>query len=970
MRSRFLSVLVLLCVLSTVALAQTTGAVLTGRIVDATGGALPGVTVTATNDATGVSRSTVTGSDGSYRTPTLLPGRYTVVVELAGFARTNIPNVELNVASTRELDVTLTPAAMQESITVTVDAPLVADSPTIGTVVSQEELENLPLNGRQFANLASLAPGTSLGVNPDPTKPGQLVVAMNGGIGRNVNYQIDGGDNTDDTIGGALQNFNLEAVQEFRVQTQQYKAEFGRSTGGVLTVVTKTGTNDLGGSVYGFFRDKGLNAKTPSEELANSDKQAYERQQWGLSLGGPIIRDRAHFFLTYDKTDRTTGFNLSPLVRSIFPEVAPTLAVDFEDQMISGKATWAISQSQQLQARYGAQEYSDIYSANALSTPDNVGILNSEYASFLVGHTAQLGASVVNDFLYQYSTFENAILPGSNNPTLLFSNGVNSGQNFNTPQTTEQIKHQFKNDLSFTTTFAGRRNDIKVGFNYIHEPTLGGSFSSGLVPRYTFGGTSLDAPITRIEVNSGFNQFATPVDQYSIYAQDDLEVTPRFVLNLGLRYDLWQGFDLDQSSNNIWQHLVTQNAVNTSWTGDFRGSSGLEDDTNNWGPRIGFTYDLFESGRTKLRGGWGLYYDFPYTNATILFPSAAVQSNFGQTYLHADGTGIRNADGTLYRIGQPLPPNQLPAAVRPVPNEVASPNIEAPESTQASLGISSELTSSIGVTLDLVSIKYRNIPFRFRANPIVSGSTRLFPQFGNFRVWTGDGEADYRGVNLGVRARALRKLELQGFYTLSEATGNVLAGADEFRLSNANHQPDRSAVGDQSVNPMNPACEACFGPLDTDARHRVTMSAIYQAPFAINLSGVIRYRSGLPYTEFAGVDLNGDGFAMDLNTFDGVTHVNSRRGDDFTQLDLRLSREFNFSAVGVELLAEVFNVLNSENAARYRGARYVIDSTKPATLPIRERLAPNPVFGTPAAFAGDPLQGEQRLIQLGVRLKY
>ena len=970
--------LLFLLILTPAALAQTSGAVLAGRVTDETGAALPGVTVTATNDATGVSRSVVTGSDGSYRTPTVLAGRYTVTAELSGFAKVTVPNVELNVAATRDLDLQLKTAAVQETITVTVDAPLVADTPSIGTVVSQQELENLPLNGRQFANLASLAPGTSLGVNPDPTKPGQLVVAMNGGIGRNVNYTIDGGDNTDDTIGGALQNYNLEAVQEFRVQTQQYKAEFGRSTGGVLSVVTKTGTNDLGGSVYGFFRDKSLNSESHSEELSNSDKQAYERQQWGLSIGGPIIRDRAHFFLTYDKTDRTTGFNLSPLVTTVFPSVERTLAVDFEDQMITGKATWAISPAQQLQARYGSQEYSDVYSANALSTPDNVGILNSEYASFLVGHTAQIGGSMVNDFLYQYSTFDNAILPASDNPTLLFSNGVNSGQNFNTPQTTEQIKHQFKDDFSFTTSMMGRRNDFKIGFNYIHEPTLGGSFSSGLVPRYTFGGPSLDSPITRIEQNTGFNQFSTPIDQYSIYAQDDIEITPRLVLNVGLRYDLWDGFDLDQSNNTIWQHLNTQTAVTTSWTGDFLGSDGLEDDHGNWGPRLGFTYDLFENGRTKLRGGWGVYYDFPYTNATILFPTAAVQSNFGQTYLHANGAGIRNADGTLYRIGQPLPANQLTTVGRPAPNEVASPNIEAPESTQASIGISTEITRNIGVTLDLVSIQYRNIPFRFRANPGIdvnrngifeTGEPRLFNQFGNFRVWTGDGEADYEGVNLGVRARVSQKLELQGFYTWSEATGNVLAGADEFRLTNANHQPDRAAVGDQSVNPRDPACDACFGPLDTDARHRVTMSALYRAPFALNLAGVLRYRSGLPYTEFTGVDLNGDSFAMDLP--DGVTSVNSRRGDSFTQLDLRLSRMFDFrGGFGIEVLAEVFNLLNDENAARYRGARFIIDPTKPATLPIRERLAPNPVFGTPSAWAGDPLQGEQRLIQLGVRVKY
>jgi outer membrane receptor protein involved in Fe transport len=529
---------------------------------------------------------------------------------------------------------------------------------------------------------------------------------------------------------------------------------------------------------------------------------------------------------------------------------------------------------------------------------------------------------------------------------------VNAGQNFNTPQTTEQTKYQFKNDLGFGTTLGGRRHDFKVGVNYIHEPTLGGSFSSGLGGRYTFAGNDLNSSITRIEFNSGFNQFSTPVDQYSIYLQDDWQVTDRLQVNAGLRYDLWQGFDLDQTSNPIWQALTTQTTYNEKYLQDFRGSKGLRDDDNNWAPRLGFTYDVNGSGRHIVRGGWGLYYDFPYTNATILFPSAAVQSNFGATYLHVNSAGIRNPDGSIYRIGQPLPPNQLGNISRPAPNEVASPTIEAPESTQASLGFSTAVTPNVGVTLDLVSIRYRNLPFRFRANPIVPGTgQRRFPEFGNFRIWYGEGEADYDGVNLGVRARVHQKLELQGFYTWSEATGNVLAGADEFRITAAGHQPDLSAVPDQSVNPLDPNCKACFGPLNTDARHRVTLSSLYRAPFAINLAGVLRYRSGLPYTEWSGADLNGDGFAFDLPA--GVPHVNSRRGADFTQLDLRVSREFPLmQGFAVEVLAEVFNLLNEENPNRYIG----------------NRLASN--FGQPTVFAGDPLQGEQRLIQLGVRLRY
>ena len=171
---------------------------------------------------------------------------------LSGFSDLAIEQADVNIGSTTVVDASMKVAAVEETITVTAEAPLIATTPSIGTVVSQNELENLPLNGRQFANVAVLAPGTGLSYNSDPTKPGQLTVLLNGGIGRNLNFTVDGGDNTDDTIGGALQNFNLDAVQEFNIQTSQYKAEYGRSSGGVLSVVTKTGTNELAGSLYDY----------------------------------------------------------------------------------------------------------------------------------------------------------------------------------------------------------------------------------------------------------------------------------------------------------------------------------------------------------------------------------------------------------------------------------------------------------------------------------------------------------------------------------------------------------------------------------------------------------------------------------------------------------------------------------------------------------------------------------------------
>ena len=958
--------------------AQTSGASLVGRVEDKDGAPLPGVTVTVSNKGTGLERSTTSGADGTFLLPSLPVGIYTVKAELSGFATVTVEEVKLNVASQRNLDVQMSAASVEETITVVDEAPLVQTTPSIGTVVSEKQLENLPLNGRQFANLAILAPGTSLAYNSDPTKPGQLTVALNGGIGRNVNYVIDGGDNTDDTIGGALQGFNLESVEEFNIQTQQYKAEYGRSTGGVLTVVTKTGTNEFAGSAWGFFRDDGLNSQTTTEKEAGADKQSYERKQYGLAIGGPIVRDKAHFFATYEKTERETLYtvNTDPDDEDPLPPIFPALQgqsfpTPFEDELATAKLTWDPSPKQYLQVRYGYQKNNDKYGASPVATPSALGTSTNEYSSILAGHTFQIGADMLNEFLFQYTKFENGITADSNDPTIYFPSGVHTGQNINTPQTTNQTKYQYKDDLSFTRSLWSRTHQLKVGLNYVHEPTLGGDFSTGLNGQFAHRDDVAGSPITDITFFGGFFGESTPVDQYSVYLQDDIFWNDRLTLNLGLRYDYWDGFDLDQRSNPIWQALSTQTTFNEYYLRDFQGGKGgkLSNDDNNWGPRLGVTYDVQGNGRHLVRGGWGIYYDFPYTNATILFPTAAVQSNYGTTYNHHNDAGIRNPDGSFFQPGQPLPPNQLPAADIPPPNEVASPTLETPYAGQGSIGYSWQATNWLGLNLEAVRINYRDIPYRFRANPFVDADrdavqdpteVRRFPQFANFRLWYGNGQATYSALNLSARAR-FSKGELQGFYTYSEAKGNVLAGADEFRLTDAGHQADMGgARRDVSVNPLDPQCPACFGPLNTDARHRVTLSGVWRGPWGLNVAGMFRYRSALPYTIFVdqlvdtdgdGVldtpvpkDVNGDGFALDLAPRD---HVNGGRGDSFMQLDLRLSKEFTFAnSFSVEIIGEVFNLTDEENPA------------------VFNRL------GVPNAFAGDPLQGEQRLGQLGLRLRF
>ncbi len=369
--------------------AQSAGGDVSGKVIDQSGAPLPGVAITATNKATGAKRDDVTGADGSFVLRSLPVGDYAITAVLDGFSNVTVDDVHVSVATVRNLEVTLGQSTVTESITVIDEAPLVATTPSIGTTVSQKELESLPLNGRQFANVAVLAPGTSLDYNSDPTKPGQLTIALNGGIGRNINFLVDGGDNTDDTIGGALQNFNLDAVQEFTIQTAQYKAEFGRSSGGVLSVVTKSGSNEFEASVYDYARRDSLNTITTTEENAGGEKAPYKRDQYGGTFGGPIVRDRARFFLTYEELERENNYTIdtrpanSPV--PIYPGFqGASVSIPFTDELGTGKVSFDLTDSSLLQVRYGFQKNSDLsYGASALTLPSALGSVNNEYESWL-----------------------------------------------------------------------------------------------------------------------------------------------------------------------------------------------------------------------------------------------------------------------------------------------------------------------------------------------------------------------------------------------------------------------------------------------------------------------------------------------------------------------------------------------------------------------------------------------------------
>ena len=318
------------------ALAQQTTGTIAGRVVDDQGAGIADATVTATSTDTGFVREITSDGNGLYRLAALPVGLYDVAAERLGLARFVRRGIIVNIGRTTDLDITLRVAALAETIAVTAEAPLVPlTSSAVGEVVDIARIETLPLNGRQFANLTAMVPDVGLGFHSDLTKSTQYSPQISGGNGRNINYVVAGGDNNDDTVGGLLQLFPLEAVQEFNVLTHGFDAEYGRG-GAVLNVVTKSGTNQLRGSWFTLLRDAALNTQTVSEKINNLEKQDYRRYQFGGSVGGPIVESRGHFFAAHERTQQDTRQVVNML--GLFSAEDGIYDVPFRENLFHGRA--------------------------------------------------------------------------------------------------------------------------------------------------------------------------------------------------------------------------------------------------------------------------------------------------------------------------------------------------------------------------------------------------------------------------------------------------------------------------------------------------------------------------------------------------------------------------------------------------------------------------------------------------------
>ena len=965
---------------------QTTGTI-AGRVLDPQGMTVPGATITATNAATGLIRSDVSDSDGLYRLNAMPVGTYDVVAELSGFTRLERKNIIVDVSETTNLNLLLRLAPVAETVTVVGDTPLIpTTSSSVGQVVDLTRIERLPLDGRQFANLAATVPGVGLGFHSDPTKATEYAPQISGGNGRNVNYVVDGGDNNDDTIGGLAQLFPLEGIQQFNLRTQRFDAQYGRGTG-VLNVVTKSGTNDAHGSAVTFFRDTALNARTMTEGLNRDaclrtaaaascpDKQDYQRYQYGGSLGGPIARNRLFYFAAFERTQQDTKQAVDTL--GLFPADDGVFPVPVRENLFTGKVTANLRSGHYFALRYGYDGNSSPSGAGPRAAHSTWAKSTNEFHSVNASDNWVFGGTKLNEFVFQVSTFDN-VIPGSvTEPALTFPNGVTSGANQAAPQSTEQTKWQFRDDVSWTAhRFGGLEHNLKAGVNWLHEPRLYISTQSGVSGFFTMGANDVNGPVQQVMVIGGAAEVNIPLDFYSGYVQDDWRATSKLTVNLGVRYDYTSGMPLDQSRNPNFQVMQAAGAAGR-FAGTVLDEFGKQPraDRDNVQPRLGLAYDVRGDAHDVLRAGWGLYTDFAYTNQNALNAAIDAAGGAGIVFLVNNPTGIRRADGSFFRVSDPLSTiaaqNLVNTSLPPLGGQVQSPLLQQPYTRQANIGWVHQVSPTTTVSADYVRADGRDVNTRVRINQLVNGRRYLAdlpiqPNSNQFRVALSRGTSAYNALILGVNRRMSNHLDVSGSYTLAKATSIIGSSSDE---------TDANLVQDIH-DPFGSVQDA---PLTrTDGRHRVSLSAIVEAPFGIDVAPIFLYQSALPTHSFEGLDLNTDGNVNDktarayrytgLNA-DGTARfeesgpcdtVNCSRRAPYSQLNLRISRGFQLGgSARVEAIAEVFNLLNARNPFIPLTTRRLSATGAPLTS-----------FMQPTAFAGDFGQPEQRVGQIGFRITF
>ncbi|MFY9726252.1 MAG: carboxypeptidase regulatory-like domain-containing protein [Bryobacteraceae bacterium] len=961
--SRALGVFVALgfCLAPSVCLAQDFRGSLAGTVSDASGGRVESATVLLRASESSVERVAKSDSRGEFGFHDLLPGAYQLIVQAAGFDEARA-SVTVKVSSVSETDVTLRPAASQQTVNVQGQASSIATQPVDttsavhGGVVTAGDLAAIPLASRSFANIAYLVPGTEPVEPSDPTKARITAVSFGGSSGLNDVLSVDGGDNSDDYIGGFLQGFSPDAIQEFAVQTSQQTAETGRTVGGSVVITTRRGSDVWHGGGAFYERAAALDARYPIENPAPLPKQPFSRQNYIATLGGPAVKDKLWFFASVEGIHEDASIAYSPASLTQFNAMASLAAqglipgvssisvpnnvsVPFRDYMGTARLDWAQSAHSQWFLRVATETYTtDNAFVQQATLPSTGATSHSNYWNAVLGQQSIFGPSWIGSFTLatgglRLTETRNSDLgfalafPFSSTYQTISGFETFGDNQFVTPITAFPIaRDQQKYQIRYSVNHTSGRHSPSFGVDFIHEPVLSGALPGNAENLTVFAQDPIDyaqnpqqfavdltcTPTATLQVTpgtvcsstpAGNGSFAQNVQRLGAYVQDSWRVSPQLTLNYGVRYDTTFGlFEASGRSQLDNPALLTLAALQVPL---FQHAGAPHDYRLAFAPRLGIAYAMGRDRSTVIRAGGGLYYNDLAQNGWV--------------------TAFQAVNEPPAPCVVPSDAGCLPGAANGGAGAIIDPVYKTPYALDASAGVEHAFHSNWMIGADWTHETGMHGYRRYQYEP---GYTLFSPLFASdvatqqahvpsIAVFRTDNRSVYDGLSIHLQGKISRASVIVN-YTLSRADTWGCVLGELFDYVNG------------VCNPLDAFAKGDYGPSGEDVTHRLVIAGTVRLPGGFELSLLSQAESARPFTMTTPVDVNGLGDTLDDRAVvNGVeTGMDQFRGTPYLQTDVRVSRPFRFGERWQAIpFLEMFNLFNRNNP----GANYV---TSLAALPL------------------------------------
>ena len=982
-RTIFLS-LMMLAFCSPLLRAQNPNGALRGEIQDASGARVPGAHITIQSAASSITREVTADERGEFRIEGLLPGSYRVTVKVRGFAQATA-DVNVAVSVVRDIAVALKPASTPETVSVqgktsSITTETIDTSTAVrGGVVGSQDLESLPLPARSFANIAYLVPGTEPVEPSDPTKARITAVSTGGSSGLNNELSVDGADNSDDWIGGFLQNFSPDAIQEFAVRTSNEDADTGWTTAGSVVITTRHGTNEWHGNAAVYDRQAALNARFPIENPAPNPKQPFSRQNYVGTIGGPIAKNKLWIFTSFENVHENASIAYSPASTAQFDALAQlaaeglitgipsipvpqTVPIPFRDYISSARFDWAQSSKSQWFLRVSSDSYLTHNALVQQGTLPSTGLTtHNNYWNTALSNTytfspTWLGTLVLDASLLHLTQTRNSDLGFAlafpfSSTTLTVSGFETLGDNqFATPITLfPDLRNQDKYQVRYDLSHVAGSHAFRFGIDFIHEPVLSGDYAATAEtfaqylnnPTYylqnpgVFGtfapqcaGTPATDGSTCTYTPAADGSFAQNVQRLGLYAEDSWRVSHHLTVNYGFRYQttfgLFRGSGRSQAENTAFVTLqALQIPVAPSVPHDYHKQIA---------PRLGIAYSPGGSEKTVIRAGFGTFYNDLAQNGWATAFQGVNNSNA------ALGTcALVGGPGTYALTGGGCLQGGNTAA-----GNLITSNYKTPYAIHITAGVQHAFNEHWLVSADYIH-EQGNHGYRAYSYASDDGSgnadivTPLIPTSDpsydadqaavvpNVNVFRSDNRSSYNGLMLHAQGN-MHRFNLVANYTLSKAETWGCVLGELFDYVNG------------VCNPLNAFAPGDYGPSGEDVRHRFVLAGTVHIPGGFELSTVTQAEAARPIT----ITTADNSHRISVN---GVpTSLDEFRGTPYVQVDMRVSRPIKVSERWmIDPFAEFFNLFNRNNP----GANYIANI---AALP----LIPNDIAtGNATTICGD-----------------